>query len=165
LHRLLFLGLRRRCALLSSPNSHSSQWPLRDTLTSAYIMFLHRRHASQQRIERLQRRHFSRQVSVRQRRRASASSSEAKSPSTEAARAAPASLIALPRVMAPLSRSMASWSIEVSTRWSLLMKAKTNPPYAHFPFQRCNTHGRTRRFDAKSRSTPKEAHGDIRRTP
>src|SRR4051794_13524690 len=98
-------------------------------------MFLHRRHASQQRIERLQRRHFSRQVSVRQRRRASASSSEAKSPRAEAARAVPASFIALPRVMAPLSRSMASWSSEVSTRWSLLLKPKTNPPNVLFPFQ------------------------------
>ena len=98
-------------------------------------MFLHRRHASQQRIERLQRRHFSRQLSVRQRRRASASSSEAKIPSAEAARAVPDNFMALPRVMAPLSRSMASWSSEVATCWSLLIEAKTYPPYAVFPFQ------------------------------
>jgi hypothetical protein len=137
--------------------SPSSQWPLRDTITSAYIMFLHRRHASQQRIERLQRRHFSRQLSVRQRRRASASSWEAKIPSAEAARAAPASFMALPRVMAPLSRSTASWSSEAATCWSLLMKATMYPPYAPFPVQSVIRMGEQDGFDARRRDTPKDA--------
>ena len=98
----------RQQTLLSSD---VSQMPP-DTLTSAYIMPLHRRHARQHRPERVQRRHFSLQLSVRQRCRASASSSDAKIPSAEAARAAPVSFIALPRVMASLSRAIASSSKE-----------------------------------------------------
>ena len=100
---------------------------LPDTLTSAYIM-LHRRHARQHRPERLQRRHFSRQLSVRQRRRASASSSDAKIPSAEAARAAPVSFKALPRVMASLSRAIASSSKEAAPPWSLLV-SNADPPF------------------------------------
>src|SRR5215212_3798235 len=97
-----------------------------DTLASAYIM-LHRRHARQHRPERLQRRHFSRQLSARQRRRASASSSDAKIPSTEAAMAAPVSFIALPRVMASLPRAIASSSKDAAPPWSLFV-SNANPP-------------------------------------
>src|SRR5215207_9962035 len=98
-----------------------------DTLASAYIM-LHRRHARQHRPERLQRRHFSRQLSARQRRRASASSSDAKIPSAEAAMAAPVSFIAMPRVMASLCRAIASSSKEAAPPWSLLV-SNANPPF------------------------------------
>ena len=112
----------RQQTLLSSD---VSQMPP-DTLTSAYIMPLHRRHPPQHRPERLQRRHFSRQLSVRQRRRASAS--EAKIPSAEAARAAPVSFIALPRVMASLCRAIASSSKEAAPACSLLV-SNANPPF------------------------------------
>src|SRR5829696_954852 len=110
-------GLSQRLPVLPEVTGRASPAPLRDTLTSAYIMFLHRRHASQHRIERLQRRHFSRQLSVRQRRRASASSSEEKIPSAEAAMAAPVSFIALPRVIAPVCRPVARSSNNSSPRF------------------------------------------------
>jgi hypothetical protein len=50
--------------------------------------------------------------------------------------------MALPRVMAPLSRSIASWSSKVGPCWSLLIEAKTYPPYTLFPFQRVIRIGR-----------------------
>jgi hypothetical protein len=49
--------------------------------------------------------------------------------------------MALPREMAPRSRSMASWSSEVATCWSLLIEAKTYPPYT-LSLPMCNTHRR-----------------------
>jgi hypothetical protein len=113
-------------------------------------MPLHRRHARQHRPERLQRRHFSLQLSVRQRRRASASSSDAKIPSAEAARAAPVSCIALPRVMASLSRAIASSSKEAAPPWSLLV-SNANPPFelpqAHLFAETSTTSLRTDRSD------------------
>jgi hypothetical protein len=113
-------------ALLMLSSDVSQMLP--DTLTSSYIMPLHRRHARQHRPERLQRRHFSRQLSVRQRRRASASSSDAKIPSAEAARAAPVSFMALPRVMASLPRAIASSSKDAAPPWSVLV-SNANPPF------------------------------------